>query len=233
MSTMKILMVLTSHDQLGKTGVKTGFWLEEYAAPYYTFLDAGAELTVASPKGGRPPVDPASETAAAETDYTRRLTADEAAQAVLDNTVRLATLHASDFDAVFFPGGHGPMWDLADDKDSIELIEAFALSGKPIAAVCHAPSVLRHVRIDGKSLVRKKRVTGFSNEEEEAVHLTDVVPFLVQDELTRLGAFYESEEAWTPFIVVDGLLITGQNPASSRPAAQELLSMLAPAIALR
>ena len=230
---MKILMVLTSHDQLGNTGLKTGYWLEEFAAPYYTFLDAGADVTVASPKGGRPPLDPASDTAAAHTDYTTRLTADEAAQAVLDNTVRLATLHASDFDAVFFPGGHGPMWDLAEDKDSIALIEAFALSAKPIAAVCHAPSVFRHARIHGKSVVWKKRVTGFSNDEEYAVHLTHVVPFLVQDELTRLGAFYESEPPWTPFIVVDGLLITGQNPASSRPAAQELLSMLEPALALR
>lgn len=229
---MKILMVLTSHDELGKTGVKTGYWLEEFAAPYYTFLDAGAELTVASPKGGRPPLDPASDTAEAQTEFTKCLTADEGAQAVLDNTVRLATVQASDFNAVFFPGGHGPMWDLVDDTDSIALIEAFALSGKPIAAVCHAPSVFRHARVHGKSLVWKKRVTGFSNVEEAAVDLTRVVPFLVQDELTRLGAFYESEAPWTPFVVVDGLLITGQNPASSRPAAQELVSMLMPAIAM-
>jgi putative intracellular protease/amidase len=226
---MKILIVLTSHDQLGKTDAKTGYWLEEYAAPYYTLLDAGAELTVASPKGGRPPLDPASDTPEAQTGYTTRLKSDAAAQAVLDNTVRLDSVHASEFDAVFFPGGHGPMWDLAEDKVSIALIESFAMSDRPIVAVCHAPAVLRHVRIDGKSIVAKKRVTGFSNAEEEAVKLTKVVPFLVEDELKRLNGFYESEAPWTPFVVVDGQLITGQNPASSGPAARELLALLAPA----
>lgn len=226
---MKILMVLTSHDTLGSTSVPTGFWLEEFAAPYYAFLDAGAEITVASPKGGRPPLDPASDAPSAHTQFTNRLTADPDAQAVLDTTVPLADVQAAEFDAVFFPGGHGPMWDLAEDKRSIALIEAFALTRKPIAVVCHAPAVLRHVRIDGEPLVRMKRVTGFSNAEEEAVHLTHVVPFLVEDELKRLGAFYESVAPWQAFIVVDGLLVTGQNPASSRAAALELLNLLAAA----
>ena len=225
---MKILMVLTSHDTLGSTSVPTGFWLEEFAAPYFTFLDAGAEITVASPKGGRPPLDPASDVPAARTEYTGRLMSDAAAQSVLDTTVRLADVEAADFDAVFFPGGHGPMWDLAEDATCIALIEAFAMTRKPIAVVCHAPAVLRHVQIDGKPLVGKRRVTGFSNAEEEAVHLTHVVPFLVEDELKRLGAFYESVAPWQSFIVVDGLLVTGQNPASSRAAALELLGMLVP-----
>ena len=231
--TMKILMVLTSHDQLGRSDAKTGFWLEEFAAPYYTFLDAGVEITVASPKGGRPPIDPASEVESAQTEYTTRMTADEEAQAVLDNTVRLDDIRSADFDAVFFPGGHGPMWDLAEDRHCIDLIEAFAMSGKPIAAVCHAPAVFRHVRIAGVPIVAKKRVTGFSNAEEAAVRLTKVVPFLVEDEMKKLGAFYENEGPWERFVVVDGLLITGQNPASSRSAAQELLGMLAETTATR
>lgn len=228
---MKILMVLTSHDQLGATGKKTGYWLEEFAAPYYTFYDAGAEITVASPKGGRPPLDPASDTADAQTEYTLRMKADEALQGVLDKTVRLATVDAADYDAVFYPGGHGPMWDLADDKDSIALIEAFTRSGKPVAAVCHAPAVFRNVFVDGRPFVEQKRVTGFSNAEEDAVELRDVVPFLIEDDLKRLGAVYRCEAPWAEFVVTDGLLITGQNPASSRPAAQELLSVLSPTIA--
>ena len=230
---MKILMVLTSHDQLGASGVQTGYWLEEFAAPYYTFIDSGAEVVVASPMGGRPPLDPASDTAATATDFTIRLAADESAQAVLDHTVRLATIDESEFDAVFYPGGHGPMWDLAEDRTSIALLEAFAASGKPVVAVCHAPAVFRHVRVGGRSIVWKKRVTGFSNAEEQAVHLSDVVPFLVEDELRRLGGFYESAEPWARFIVVDGRLITGQNPASSRPAAQELLSLMADQLSTR
>ncbi len=225
---MQILMVLTSHDRLGASSVPTGFWLEEFAAPYYAFLDAGAEITVASPKGGRPPLDPASDTPDAHTFFTHRLAADPLAQAILDTTERLFHMNANDFDAVFFPGGHGPMWDLAEDKSCIALIEAFAKAKKPIATVCHAPAVLRHVRIDGKPIVGKKRVTGFSNAEEEAVHLTHIVPFLLEDELKRLGAFYESVTPWESFIVVDGQLITGQNPASSREAALEMINMLTP-----
>lgn len=228
---MKILMVLTSHDQLGTSGKKTGYWLEEFAAPYYTFHDAGIEVTVASPKGGRPPLDPASDTPDAQTEYTLRMKADEALQAVLDNTVRLATVDPSDYDAVFYPGGHGPMWDLAEDKDSIALIEAFARSGKPVAAVCHAPAVFRNVSVDGRPFVEKKRVTGFSNAEEDAVQLRDVVPFLIEDDMKRLGGVYRSEAPWAPYVITDGLLITGQNPASSRPAAQELLAVLSPTLA--
>lgn len=226
---MKILMVLTSHDTLGATSLPTGFWLDEFAAPYYAFLEAGADITVASPKGGRPPLDPASDTPAERTYFTHRLVADPSAQSLLDTTVRLINVAAADFDAVFSPGGHGPMWDLAEDKTCIALIEAFASTGKPIAAVCHGPAVLRHVRIDGTSIVAKKRVTGFSNAEEAAVHLTHIVPFLIEDELKRLGAFYESIAPWESFVVVDGLLVTGQNPASSREAALELIGMLTPA----
>ena len=224
---MKILMVLTSHDQLGATGRKTGFWLEEFAAPYFTFLDTRATVTVASPKGGQPPLDPVSDTPDGQTELTLRFKQDPAAQAVLANTLRLGDVKASDFDAVFYPGGHGPMWDLAEDPRSIALIEAFDDSGKPVAAVCHAPGVLRRVKFQGRPLVQGKRVTGFTNEEEEAVHLTKVVPFLVEDELKRLGGLYEKVENWNPFVVSDGRLVTGQNPASSRPGAEALLKLLA------
>jgi putative intracellular protease/amidase len=224
---MKILMVLTSHDELGKTGKKTGFWLEELAAPYYTFLDAGAEITLASPKGGRPPLDPKSDAADGQTDDTRRFKDDPAAQKALSATHALATVRAGDFDAVFYPGGHGPLWDLAEDQASIELIEAFVEAGKPVAAVCHAPGVLRHVRSKGNALVDGKRVTGFTNSEEAAVELTDVVPFLVQDELVRLGGKYEKVDDWGVLAITDGRLITGQNPASSKAAAKALLELLA------
>ena len=223
---MKILMVLTSHDKLGNTGRKTGFWLEEFAAPYFTFLDAGATVTVASPKGGQPPLDPVSDTPEGQTELTRRFKQDPAAQAVLANTVRLSDVKASDYDAVFYPGGHGPMWDLAEDPRSIALIEDFYSSGKPVAAVCHAPGVLHRVQFQGQPIVKGKRVTGFTNGEEEAVHLTKVVPFLVEDELKRLGGLYEKVANWVPFVVTDGRLVTGQNPASSKAGAEALLKLL-------
>jgi putative intracellular protease/amidase len=224
---MNILMVLTSHDKLGNTGRKTGFWLEEFAAPYFTFIDAGATVTIASPKGGQPPLDPVSDTPEGQTDATRRFKIDPKAQAALANTVRLETVKASDYDAVFYPGGHGPMWDLTEDANSIALIEAFYNAGKPIAAVCHAPGVLHRVKIQGQPIVKGKRVTGFTNGEEEAVHLTKVVPFLVEDELKRLGGHYEKAADWESFVVTDGRLVTGQNPASSKAGAQSLLKLLA------
>jgi putative intracellular protease/amidase len=223
---MKILMVLTSHDELGDTGRKTGFWLEEFAAPYFTFLDAGAEVTLASPKGGQPPIDPVSDTPEGQTDSTRRFKGDPAAQAALASTTRLAEVAADGHDAVFYPGGHGPMWDLAEDPRSIALIEAFWDAGKPVAAVCHAPGVLHRVQSQGQPLVKGKRVTGFTNGEEEAVHLTKVVPFLVEDELKRLGGLYEKADDWASFVVTDGRLVTGQNPASSRAGAEALLKLL-------
>jgi putative intracellular protease/amidase len=224
---MKILMVLTSHDQLGDTGKKTGFWLEEFAAPYYAFKDAGAEITVVSPLGGQPPLDPKSDAADAQSKDTLRFKADPAAQAVLAQTGKLAAVAAGDFDAVFYPGGHGPLWDLAEDKASIALIEASLAAGKPVAAVCHAPGVLRHVKnADGTPLVRGKAVSGFANSEEAAAGLTDVVPFLVEDMLTQNGGKYSRAADWQPHVVRDGLLITGQNPASSEPAAKALLALL-------
>ena len=223
----KILMVLTSHDQLGNTGVKTGFWLEEFAAPYYAFKDAGAAITVASPLGGQPPLDPKSDEADSQTDATRRFKADSAAQAVLASTLTLKEVAAADFDAVFYPGGHGPLWDLAEDVTSIALIESMLKAGKPVAAVCHAPGVLRHVKTpDGESVVKGKKVTGFTNTEEEAAGLTKVVPFLVEDMLTQNGGVYSKAADWQPYVVTDGLLITGQNPASSEPVAQALLKAL-------
>jgi putative intracellular protease/amidase len=221
-------MVLTSHDELGNTGRKTGFWLEELASPYYAFKDAGAEIVLASPKGGQPPLDPKSNEAASQTDLTRRFEKDPAAKAQLAATLRLDTLSQKDFDTVFYPGGHGPLWDLAEDKHSIELIESFIGAGKPIALVCHAPGVLRHTKTpDGKPLVAGKKVTGFTNTEEAAVGLTDVVPFLVEDELKAKGGIYSKGDDWTSYIVSDGFLITGQNPASSGPAALLLLEHLA------
>ncbi|TFV92904.1 type 1 glutamine amidotransferase domain-containing protein [Oxalobacteraceae bacterium OM1] len=223
---MKILMVMTSHDQLGNTGKKTGFWLEEFAAPYYTFLDAGVDVTVASPKGGQPPLDPKSDTPEGQTELTQRFKQDKAAQAVLASTAKLADVKAGDYDAVFYPGGHGPMWDLAEDARSIALIEAFYDAGKPVAFVCHAPGVLRHVRSNGEPIVKGKRVTGFTNSEEEAVQLTKVVPFLVEDELIRLGARFEKAADWESFAITDGRLVTGQNPASSRAGALALLQLL-------
>ncbi len=224
---MKILMVLTSHDQLGNTGKKTGFWLEEFAAPYYVFKDAGAQLTLASPKGGQPPLDPKSDEPDAQTDATRRFRQDPAAQTALASTVMLGTVKAGDYDAIFYPGGHGPLWDLAEDRDSIALIEAFYNAGKPVAAVCHAPGVLRHAKdADGQPLVKGKKVTGFTNSEEEAVQLTKVVPFLVEDELKAKGGIFSKGPDWASYVLTDGLLLTGQNPASSQAAAEALLSKL-------
>ncbi|KST60458.1 dimethylallyltransferase [Methylobacterium sp. GXS13] len=225
---MKILMVLTSHDQLGDTGRKTGFWLEELAAPYYVFKDAGAEIVLASPKGGRPPLDPKSSEPASQTDATRRFEADADALSALANTTRLEAVTHGVFDAVFYPGGHGPLWDLAEDPVSITLIETTLGAGKPVALVCHAPGVLRHAKApSGTPLVQDKSVTGFTNTEEEAVGLTQVVPFLVEDELRRNGGRFSKAEDWVPYVVADGLLITGQNPASSGPAAERLLERLA------
>lgn len=224
---MNILMVLTSHDQLGNTGLKTGFWLEEFAAPYYVFKEAGAKITLASPLGGQPPLDPKSDDPSAQTAATTRFKADVESMALLANTAKLATLNVADFDAVFYPGGHGPLWDLAEDRQSIALIEAMIAAGKPVAAVCHAPGVLRHTRnVDGVPLVNGKRVTGFANTEEDAVQLTQIVPFLVEDMLKANGGEYSKGPDWHPHVVVDGLLITGQNPASSELAAEKLLGML-------
>lgn len=224
---MNILMVLTSHDQLGNTGLKTGFWLEEFAAPYYVFKEAGAKITLASPLGGQPPLDPKSDDPSAQTPATTRFKADAEGTALLARTAKLATLNVADFDAVFYPGGHGPLWDLAEDKQSIALIEAMIAAGKPVAAVCHAPGVLRHTRnVDGTPLVNGKRVTGFANTEEDAVQLTQIVPFLVEDMLKANGGDYSKGPDWHPYVVVDGLLITGQNPASSELAAEKLLGML-------
>jgi putative intracellular protease/amidase len=223
---MKILMVLTSHDQLGNTGRKTGFWLEEFAAPYFVFRDAGVQLILASPTGGQPPIDPKSDLPESQTDAMARFKQDASAQKALAQTAKLADMKSQDFDTVFYVGGHGPMWDLAESADSIALLESFYNSGKPIALVCHSPGVLRHVSHKGAPLVKGKHVTGFTNGEEEAVTLTHVVPFLVEDELMRLGAIFEKVVNWQPFHVVDGRLITGQNPASSTGAAQALLSLL-------
>ena len=224
---MKILMVLTSHDQLGNTGRKTGFWLEEFAAPYFVFRDAGAELTLASPKGGQPPIDPKSDLPENQTPAMARFKKDAAAQKALANTVKLETVKAENYDTVFYPGGHGPMWDLAESPLSIGLLEAFYNAGKPIALVCHSPGVLRHVQYKGEPLVKGKHVTGFTNGEEEQVQLTKVVPFLVEDELLRHGAIFEKKQNWEPFAIADGRLITGQNPASSTTTAQTLLQYFA------
>ncbi len=223
---MKILMVFTSHDTLGDTGRKTGFWLEEGAAPYYVFRDAGAEVTLVSPRGSQPPVDPKSDLPENQTPAMARFKQDPEAQQVFANTGLLKDARAGDYDAIFYPGGHGPMWDLAEDADSIALIEAFYDAGKPVAAVCHAPGVLRHVKIDGQPIVRGKRVTGFANSEEEEVQLTHVVPFLVEDELVRLGGRYEKAANWESFAITDGQLVTGQNPASSTAGAHALLALL-------
>lgn len=224
---MKVLIVLTSHDQLGNTGRKTGFWLEELAAPYYVFKDAGAELVLASPKGGKPPLDPKSNEPDFQTDTTRRFEADPEANAILAETVPLAAVTHEAVDAVFYPGGHGPMWDLAEDPASRQLIETTLGASKPVTLVCHAPGVLRHVTTeDGAPLVRGRNVTGFTNTEEDAVELTTVVPFLVEDELKRLGGRFSKAADWQPYVVEDGLLITGQNPASSGPAAERLLKRL-------
>ena len=224
---MKVLMILTSHEKLGDTGRKTGFWLEEFAAPYYVLLGAGAQVTLASPAGGQPPLDPQSDVPDARTKATERFKNDDAAQRALGNTTRLADVDADGFDAVFFPGGHGPLWDLADNADSQRIIEMFVAGDRPVAAVCHAPAVFKHTRgPDGKPLVSGRRVTGFTNTEEAGVGLTDMVPFLVEDMLKANGALYEKGPDWGSYVVVDGKLITGQNPASSEAAARELLKLL-------
>jgi len=224
---MNILFVLTSHDRLGTTGEKTGFWLEEFAAPYYEFLDAGASITLSSPKGGQPPVDPKSALPENQTEATRRFEADATAQAQLAVTRKLVDLSATAFDAIFFPGGHGPMWDLVVDTTSIALIESFAKAGKPVAAVCHAPVALINARgPDGKYLICGKRVTGFSNEEEQAIGLASVVPFLLEDRIRERGGLYRRGPVWAPHVEVDGKLVTGQNPASSVPVARSLLDLL-------
>lgn len=224
---MKILMILTSHDQLGNTGEPTGFWLEEFAAPYYVFKDAGAQVTLASPEGGQPPLDPKSDSPDAQTPATERFDNDNEAQQALANTHKLSEINADDYDAVFYPGGHGPLWDLSENKDSIRLIETFHNAGKTVAAVCHAPGVLRHVKdSNGELLVKGKRVTGFSNSEEAAVGLTEVVPFLVEDMLGANGGQYSKGDDWGSYVLTDGHLITGQNPASSEAAAKAVLDQL-------
>ncbi len=224
---MKVLIVLTSHDKLGDTGEKTGFWVEEFASPYYTLADAGVEVTLASPKGGQPPIDPKSTEPDFQTEATKRFDKDEELQQKLSKTLKLSEVKASDFDAVFYPGGHGPMWDLAEDKDSIKLLENFHEQNKPLALVCHAPAALKNVKgANGEPLVKGKKVTGFTNTEEEAVQLTDVVPFLLEDKLKELGGNYSKGDDWGSYVLQDGLLITGQNPASSEAAAEKLLEML-------
>jgi putative intracellular protease/amidase len=224
---MKVLFVLTSHDKLGDTGKKTGFWVEEFAAPYYTLADEGVKIDLASPKGGQPPIDPKSTEPDAQTPATKRFYEDEDLQHKLSRTKKLTEVRAEDYDAVFYPGGHGPLWDLATDKDSIKLIEEFVRLQKPVAAVCHAPAVLTGVKTaTGEPLVKGKKVAGFTNSEEDAVQLTDIVPFLVEDKLKELGGNYTKGGDWQPHVVTDGLLITGQNPASSEPAAEELLKIL-------
>jgi putative intracellular protease/amidase len=224
---MKILMVLTSHDILGNTGRKTGFWLEEFAAPYFVFRDAGVDLTLSSPKGGQPPIDPKSDVPENQTASMARFKKDSAAQRALANTSRLADMKSENFDTIFYVGGHGPMWDLVDNKDSIALIESFYDSGKPVAAVCHSPAVFHRVQYQGAPLIKGKRVTGFTNTEEEAVKLTHVVPFLVEDELKRIGGEFEKVPDWKPLAIVDGRVLTGQNPASSTGAARALLRLMA------
>ena len=224
---MKVLIVLTSHDQLGDTGKKTGFWLEEFASPYYHLKDAGVQVTLASPRGGQPPLDPKSNEPDFQTDDTRRFDDDQAAQDELANTAKLTEMKVEDFDAVFYPGGHGPLWDLHNDKDSIALIEGFIAAGKPVATVCHAPAVLLKAKDqNGDPLVKGKGVTGFSNTEEAAVELTDVVPYLVEDQLTAMGGVYQKVEDWNSLAVVDGLIITGQNPGSSAAVAEALVKAL-------
>jgi putative intracellular protease/amidase len=224
---MKVLIVLTSHDELGDTGRKTGFWLEEFASPYYHLKDAGAQVTLASPSGGQPPLDPKSHEPDFQTDATRRFDDDQAAQNELANTAKLAEMKVEDFDAVFYPGGHGPLWDLHRDSDSIALVEGFIAAGKPVAAVCHAPAVLLKAKDqNGEPLVKGKKVTGFSNSEEAAVELTDVVPYLLEDQLVAMGGVYQKVEDWNPLAVVDGLVITGQNPGSSDAVAEALLKAI-------
>ncbi|MDR6762840.1 putative intracellular protease/amidase [Flavobacterium sp. 2755] len=222
----KVLFVVTSNDKLGNTGEKTGFWSEEFAAPYYELLDKGIEITIASPLGGQPPIDPKSADPSSATEDTKRFDADKALQEKLKNTLKLSTVNQKDYDAVFYPGGHGPLWDLVQDKSSIALIEAFYTNKKPVAFVCHAPAVLKNVKVKGEYLVKGKKVTGFTNDEEEVVGLTKVVPFLLEDALASNGAIFSKGANWQPYAVEDGLLITGQNPASSKLVAGKLLDQL-------
>ncbi|WP_341840145.1 type 1 glutamine amidotransferase domain-containing protein [Chitinophaga caseinilytica] len=227
MNVLKILIVLTSHSQLGDTGHKTGFWVEEFAAPYYALADAGAQITIASPQGGQPPIDPKSESPESQTDATRRFFADKALQEKLASSIPLTQINPAEYDAIFYPGGHGPLWDLTNNRTSIALIEQFYNNGKPVAAVCHAPAVLLHAKkANGEPLVKGLTVTGFSNNEEEAVQLTKVVPFLLEDELKKNGGVYSKGPDWSSYVLKDGLLITGQNPASSEEAAKQLLELL-------
>jgi putative intracellular protease/amidase len=224
---MNVLIILTSHSELGNTGKKTGFWIEEFAAPYYTLADAGVNITLASPKGGQPPIDPKSAAPESQTEATRRFDNDKELQQLLANTKRLSEVSAAEFDAVFFPGGHGPLWDLTGDAQAISIIENFWKANKPVAAVCHAPAVLLNVKAEnGEPLVKGKKVTGFTNTEEEAVGLTEIVPFLLEDELKSKGGIYSKKEDWASYAITDGLLITGQNPASSEEAAHQLLALL-------
>ncbi len=224
----KVLFVVTSHDDLGNTGLKTGFWVEEFAAPYYLLKDKGIEIAIASPKGGQAPIDPKSKESDFQTPATVRFDADKETQKAVAQTLKLSTVSTADYDAVFYPGGHGPLWDLAEDKHSIALIEDFHAKNKPVAAVCHAPAVFKHPKnTDGSSLVKDKKVTGFTNGEEAAVQLTDIVPFLVEDMLKSNGGIYSKEADWSPYAVEDSLIITGQNPASSELVATLLLEKLA------
>jgi putative intracellular protease/amidase len=224
---MKILMVLTSHSELGNTGKKTGFWVEEFAAPYYVFVDEGATVTIASPLGGQPPVDPASEESQAQTDATKRFYKDFEAIDKVANSIKLSEIKEEDYHGIFYPGGHGPLWDLTNNADSIKLIEDFWSSKKPVVAVCHAPAVLLHAKDEtDEPLVKGKNVTGFSNTEEDAVKLTEVVPFLLEEELKNKGGIYSKRDDWASYVVKDGMLITGQNPASSEAAARKLLKLL-------
>ena len=223
----KVLFVLTSHEDLGNTGEKTGFWIEEFAAPYYLLKDKGIEITLASPKGDQPPIDPKSSSKDFETPATVRFNGDKETQELLSKTLKLENINQADYDAVFYPGGHGPLWDLAEDKNSIALIESFYNNNKPVAAVCHAPAIFKHTKnTDGTPLVNGKKITGFTNGEEEAVQLTTIVPFLVEDMLKSNGGIYSKKADWNPYAVEDGLLITGQNPASSELVAEILLEKL-------
>lgn len=224
---MKVLIVLTSHSDLGNSGEKTGFWVEEFAAPYYVLADAGTEITIASPMGGQPPVDPKSEAADAQTKATLRFYGDYDLIDKVAHSVKLSEVNEADYDAVFYPGGHGPLWDLSKDEISVALIEKFYANNKPVAFVCHAPAALLNVKApDGEPLVKGKKVTGFSNSEEQAVKLTEIVPFLLEDEMKKLGAHYSSGPDWGIYVKKDGLLITGQNPASSEAVAETLLEEL-------
>ncbi|REH47538.1 putative intracellular protease/amidase [Tenacibaculum gallaicum] len=222
----KVVFVLTSHEELGNTGEKTGFWIEEFAAPYYLLKDKGVEVTLASPKGGQPPIDPKSNEPDFQTPATHRFNKDEALQAILANTIQLSEVKEGDYDAIFYPGGHGPLWDLAENKDSVVLIEAFYTSNKPVGAVCHAPIVLKDAKLNGEPLVKGKKVTGFSNTEEDAVQLTSIVPFLVEDELKNNEGIYSKAGDWEEYVIEDGNLITGQNPASSELVAEKILAKL-------